>query len=136
MKNFKSCNFIYYILISALLLSGLFFSGNSVLSFSHRLQESSIATISSPDNISDTPELCTDEMLGHNRQFLYNAESKKYSQDNFNGLFLLLTLHIFKQGSLIFYTSSNNELYHNVQSSTIIIVYIHNQDGEKPYPLL
>ena len=132
--NKKSNKILCFLLALFLLLAGINIDAIQIdASYSNRaLVNSSNMLITLGAGGSSEAEVCTQEMLGIQESvFVGNTTRRVLNRRSTKNAFSLILAVLFRQFFLKRYMTSVNVNFYYVPCHTIILNYIHNQDGKK-----
>lgn len=131
--TYKRCKFfLNFILIASIVFSGIYFGDvQTDFTFINSAQKK-IQSIYSGNKDTAKKQLCTDELISMSRTLLIREEGSRSNTINQRhictlSLWDILSCHTY----LTFGSPYIGDIQDEVCSNTIIINYIHHQDGEK-----
>ena len=133
MQMKRKNNFICFFLALAMILSGMCFDyakADSLLAYEYSNEITS--TLDASDSLSENPDIRTEEISG-SRLVSNSIKSERRGEEkaSYRTDVCLSSVNIFAQDSTMLFTTVASELHNNIHSNTVIINYIHQQDGKK-----
>ncbi len=133
MKSRYLKNYICLLMIVSMIFSGICFEDTTTYSlFSYATSESTSTYLDLQNGLASSQKLCTLQMLGQ-RNIISSPKTPRRSYD-IRGIRTVLfksLADIFLQNSSLLYASESVDIFNEFFSNTVIITYIHMQDGQK-----